>query len=454
MKEINISDNGEIKEVQKNVTKTTAEQQKQKPNEIKNTEVAKKEKPAKNKESEVSIEKTHSNTKVEIPKGSIEKKKGIILLTAIGLILILGIAAFYYFGIYKYNPRGKDDNIVNLKTNYILSQSVSKTFANLLVNKPEEPRTEESPINGLLFTKKEMDELKSRRPVAVMINNHADSRPQSGLTSADIVYETLAEGGITRYMAFFWSQGPEKVGSIRSARQYYLEWLSPYDPLYIHIGWADTNNPRTDAKDNIIAYNLKDVGVIGYWQWIDSGRYAPHDKYNSIPSAWDYAKTRDWDGFPSNLESWKFKNDLDPDLRGDGYRYKIVFHKSQNNGGLYDTVWEYTPSTNSYKRWVGNNADIDQETNTQVTAKVVVIQETKMFSANDDKGRIIIDTIGQGDATILIDGNKIDGSWKKANRLDRTTFYDADGNEIEFNRGRIWISVISQSWGEFDIIEQ
>lgn len=75
-----------------------------------------------------------------------------------------------------------------------------------------------------------MDVLKKRRPVAVMINNHSEARPQSGLNSADIVYETNAESGITRYLGIFWSSAPEKVGPVRSLRQYYLEWASEYDP--------------------------------------------------------------------------------------------------------------------------------------------------------------------------------------------------------------------------------
>jgi hypothetical protein len=255
-------------------------------------------------------------------------------------------------------------------------------------------------------------------------------------------------------MAFFWSQGPEKVGSVRSARQYFLEWLSPYDPLYIHIGWADTDDPRTDARGNIIAYGIKDVGIIGSWVWNDGRRVAPHNKYQSVIGAWEYAESKGWDGFTPNFESWKFKNDADPDQRGDAYRYKVVFHNRLNNGGLYDVIWEYDKTTNSYKRWVGGNPAIDQETNKQVTAKVVVIQENKMTSAYDSKGRIIITTIGEGDAIILMDGKEINGKWKKESRTDRTTFYDNEGNEIEFNRGRIWIASISPSYGEFDIIEQ
>ena len=405
---------------------------------------------------EDSIKQKPMKEKIKSTQGGekISKKKSILILSAIGLVLILGIAAFYYFGIYKYRPKPEDENLVSITTNYIYAKEESQIFAQLLVDTPQEPRTEESPINGLLFTKSEMEELMNRRPVAVMINNHAVARPQSSVSSADIIYETLAESGITRYMGIFWSQGVEKVGPIRSARQYFLEWLSPYDAIYIHDGCAGTDNPLTDACGNIYAYNIKDISTIGSWRWDDGVRYAPHNEYSSVTNAWEYAETRNWDNFPTSFESWKFKNDADLDQRGDAYRYKIVFHNRLNNGGAYDVIWQYDKTTNVYKRWVGGKVDIDQENNTQLTSKVVIIQEIEMTPSYDEKGRIIQKTIDTGDATILMDGKEINGTWKKTSRTDRTTFYDSSGKEIEFNRGKIWIEAVAQSVGEFDIIEQ
>jgi len=382
-----------------------------------------------------------------------KKKKLIIALSCTALLLLIGIGVFYYFGIYKYKPYTKPSELINLTNEYILSLPTKSLPIPIPIPQPSEPKTEPSPVNGTLFTKAEMTKLKTRRPVAVMINNHADARPQSGLNSADIVFEALAEGGITRYLAIFWSETPEKVGPIRSARQYYLEWLSPFDPLYIYDGCADTTNPKTDACGNIYAYNIKRIATIGAWRWNDGERYAPHNEYSSLITAWEYAESKNWDSMP-DIESWKFKKDASLNDRGLKTKVDITFHERLNNGGDYDTTWTYDVKTNTYFKETGGKIHIDQESNTQVYAKNLIIQEVTLTPSYDEKSRIILTTIGEGKATFLIDGKITTGTWKKTSRTDRTTYYDTSGNEMVFNRGRVWISIVPRSIGKFDIIEQ
>ncbi len=391
-------------------------------------------------------------SKVKIP---LDKKKKIIIyaISSFAFLLLLGIALFYYFGIYKLTPYKKPSEIINLTNQYILSLPIESNFEKIPIPKPSEPKTEESVINGSLFTKTEMAKLEDKRPVAVMINNHADARPQSGLNSADIVFEALAEGGISRFLAIFWSETPEKVGPIRSARQYYLEWLSPFDPLYIYDGCADTTNPKTDACGNIYAYNIKRIATIGAWRWNDGVRYAPHNEYSSLESAWEYAEGKNWDEMP-DVQTWKFKKDNALEDRGLKTKVDITFHERLNNSGMYDTVWTYDNKTNLYFKETGGKVHIDQESNTQVYTKNLIIQEVTLTPSYDEKGRIILTTIGEGKATFFIDGKITTGTWKKTTRTNRTKYYDSTGNEIEFNRGRVWISIVPRSIGKFDIIEQ
>lgn len=440
-KEINISDN---KKFEKEVSKPIQEEETEEkiiPEKIKDQIIYKENKNIKTE-------------KIQITKERKPLKKWVLALIIAGSILLVGggLFAFYYFGIFKFVKDPSE--VTEFPTDYLKPSTSIRTAEDLIkLSQPEEPRTEESPLNGELFTVEEREEMMTRRPVAVMINNHVQARPQSGLNSADIVYEALTESGITRYMAIFWSEAPEKAGSVRSARNYFLQWASPYDPLYIHDGCAASDNPEANACGNLYTYSIKDLGTAVSWRWDDGIRYSPHNEYTSITNAWEYAANLDWDEFP-DIESWSFKRDALAEDRGEESIAQITFHTRLTNGGDYDVKWTYDPDTNTYLRRVGGEIDIDQETNTQVWAKNIVIQEVETSSAYDDTAHIVIQTIDKGDATFLIDGQIIEGTWEKKSRTDRTTYYDGDGEEIQFNRGRIWIEAVSTEDGRFDIIEQ
>lgn len=380
--------------------------------------------------------------------------RNILIFSIVAFLTLCGLGLFFYFGIYKVKPV-PPKTVIPFAEDFVASINSNSPFSRSLTSlqKPSEPRTEVSPLNGVLFTKTEMDKLKKRRPVAVMISNHLDARPLSGLNSADIVIEANAEGGITRHIAIFWSEGPEKVGSVRSVRQYYLEWASEYSPLFVRIGCASSTDPRVNACGNIHLYKeIADIEL--FWRWNDGRRYAPHDAYTSIKGVWEKADKYKWNNFPTSIDEWNFKRDAELAGRGEKTVVKTIFHTSLSNGGKYDAIWTYDKDTNRYFRKIGGQADIDQETNTQVSAKNVVIQEVKMNYTGDSKSHIIITTIGEGNAKILQDGKIIDGKWKKKSRTDRTMYYDSSGKEISFNRGLIWIAMVPQTYGKFDIIEQ
>ena len=379
-----------------------------------------------------------------------ESNLGFIIMIIVGSLVSLGALAFLYFFVIKLPVSTSD--IISLSGNYISPNSVTLTQSLGTISVPDVPKTEASPINGLLFTKAEMATLMKRRPVAVTISNVNWARPQSGLYKADLVYETVVESGITRFMAIFWSQGPTKVGPVRSARQYFLEWLSPFDPIFIHDGCASTSDPRTNACGNIVLYGIKNNSLHGYW--MDPTRVRPHNEYNSVVGAWDYAKTTGWTGFPKDFEAWKFKKDASYDQRGDRTKVKIRYRNDIPNGGLYDTMWIYNKDTNLYTHYTDGIKDTDLDTKTPITAKTVIVEEVVMPPYSDEKGRVVITTIGQGNATILMDGKIIHGKWKKDSRTDRTKYYDNAGAELSLNRGVVWINAVSKDKGTFDIIEQ
>lgn len=449
-KTINISQKGGInvldETAKKNIVKEDIKASKEEKNNQIKPQTAKKTESIENKKTESIQNQNNEEKKIS---------RRIKLLTLGAFIILIGIATFYYFEIYKYKPKSASE-VIPFANTYIQSNSKPIVWNRELplLDQPTEPKTEESPLNGLLFTQKQMEIMKKRRPVAVMINNHVATRPQSGLTSADIVIETNAESGITRYLGLFWSTAPEKVGSIRSLRQYYLEWLSEYDPILIHDGCAQTNNPLTNACGNTHLYGIKDISTIGSWRLNDGVRFAPHNEYSSITNAWAYAEKMDWNKFPTTIGKWNFKKDEPQKERGEKTTIAVKFHKVLANNGAYDVVWTYDRNSNTYLRKVGGRIDIDQENGQQVSAKNLVIQEVQLKPSGDPDARIIIKTIDKGDAVILRDGKIIHGKWSKDARNSRTKYFDSNGKEIVFNRGRIWIMALGRNVGQFDIVEK
>ncbi len=127
---------------------------------------------------------------------------------------------------------------------------------------PSLPRNEACPLNGAYYTKPERELWEKRRPLGVMIENSKVSRPQSGISAADVVYEALAEGGIPRFLAVYYCQSTEYVGPVRSARTYFLDWISEYgsSPLYAHVGGANTPGPA-NALGQILEYEINELMI-------------------------------------------------------------------------------------------------------------------------------------------------------------------------------------------------
>ena len=126
------------------------------------------------------------------------------------------------------------------------------TNGKIVKSNEQESKTEECPLNGQLWGASSKQKWESRRPLGIMIENSVPARPQSGLSAADIIYEAVAEGGITRFLTIFYCQDASYVGPVRSARIYFIRLLQEYGiyPLYAHVGGANTDGPA-DALGEI-----------------------------------------------------------------------------------------------------------------------------------------------------------------------------------------------------------
>lgn len=335
------------------------------------------------------------------------------------------------------------------------SKASLPTASNALVEDPKEPKVADCPLNGSKHTKKAQDFWSKRRPLAVMIENHTEARPQSGLSSADVVYEAVAEGGITRFMALYYcNMADVQVGPVRSARTYFLSWLGEYDALYAHVGGANTPGPA-NALGQIIDYEVKDlnqfsIGFPVFWrdyQRLGHSVATEHTMYSTTAKLWQVGEKRGWTASDSaglrwddDFIPWKFKDD---EGGGGTDRINVNFWGSQPG---YQVEWNYDPATNSYKRKNGE-PHMDLNNNQQLESKVLIVQFQKESNANDGypgNVHLLYGTTGTGKALIFQDGEVVEGKWSKATRIARSKYLDAKNAELEFNRGQIWIQTVPE----------
>ena len=324
------------------------------------------------------------------------------------------------------------------------------------------PKTEECPLNGAMYSKQQKKWWDSHRPLGVMIENHTEARPQSGISSADVVYEAVAEGGITRFLVLFYCQDPGIVGPVRSARTYFMDFVSEYgnNPLYAHVGGANTSGPA-DALSQIEKYgwqqyndmNQFSIGFPTFYRDYDRlGRTVAteHTMYAKALKLWELADKRglkdvDEDGkmWDDEFVQYQFKDDADAASRA---KVQSISYDFWEGKGDFSVVWTYDPATNSYNRKNGGQVHSDLNTKKQLAAKNIVLLYMKESRANDGyEGNLhmLYGTKGTGKARIFMDGKEITGKWAKKDRTSRTILTDSTGKEIEFTRGLIWFGILA-----------
>lgn len=380
-------------------------------------------------------------------------------------ILIYGISTYFSYSYFSDNNSAIKNPLA--RNGQKIISSVDSNGEETVSN---EPKTEECPLNGELLTKTQKEAWEKRRPLGIMVENSVDARPQSGLTSADIIYEAVAEGGITRFLTIFYCKEPNYVGPVRSARVYFIQLLREYSdyPLYTHVGYANcdkstgsgcANGAKADAKGMLerLGWNLYNdinnfsVGLPYFLKDLERlpDRATEHTVYTFPKKLWQLARERgltntDKEDNPWNkkFETWKFKNDNTLDKRGSIERVSFGFWKSFAD--QYAVVWTYDKEQNLFKRENGGQPHLDKNNNKQLTAKNVFVAFMKESPANDgyEGGHILYTTLGEGKAVIFQDGTALTGTWKKPDEETRIKFYTDSGEEAPIVRGQVFIEVL------------
>lgn len=324
---------------------------------------------------------------------------------------------------------------------------------------PQAPKTETCPLNGAKHTKAERDIWQQRRPLTVMVENHEEARPQSGLSRADIVYEAVAEGGITRLLAVFYCGASTEdliIGPVRSARVYFIDWASEYGdfPLYTHVGGANRPGPA-DALGQISKIgwlaagndlNQFSIGFPTFWrdyERIGHPVATEHTMYASTDKLWEIAqkrgltqKTKDKKSWDSTFRSWKFEQkNQSPQVNSVSFPFWEGYKE-------YFVKWTYDTSQNVWKRENDGKLHTDLNNKEQIQASTIIVQFANEKSLGDPEKHLLYQTTGKGKALVFQAGQVIEANWEKRDRTSRTLFSDKRGEEIAFVPGQIWIEVL------------
>jgi len=374
------------------------------------------------------------------------------LIIAIGIYIISAVVSYFVFSNLISGGGGISTPVAQPKTGTDQRQVFDDTL----------PKTEECPLSGAKYSRQQRQWWEKHRPLGIMIENHQEARPQSGVTYADAVYEAVAEGGITRYLVVYYCQDAGIVGPVRSARTYYLDFISEYAdyPLYAHVGGANTPG-RADALGQIGDYgwqsyndlNQFSIGFPTFWRDYERmGRTVAteHTMYSTTQKLWDAAQKRkltnvdeDGNSWDENFVAYQFKDDASSGKRPASQSISFNFWQGYEE---YAVKWSYDPKTNSYARTNGGQPHKDKNNGQQLSAKNIVILFMRESRANDGyEGNLhmLYGTKGTGKASIFMDGVETTGTWSKKDRTSRTIIKDASGKEIQFTRGLIWFEILA-----------
>ncbi len=267
-------------------------------------------------------------------------------------------------------------------------------------------------------------------PFAVMIESHPDARPLSGLSKASVVFAAPVEGGITRYMAVFdASSTADKIGPVRSARPYYIEWARALNAVYAHVGGSPEAMNRLAG---LLDFRNLDEISNGKYFWRDSKRQAPHNAFTSSNLLLAAARDKKWKA--GAFTPWLFDDVASGTTPGDQRDIRIPY------GGSYDVRWSYDPQTDMYDRWLAGKAHRDADGSAVRARNVLVLQtEDKVL---DEEGRLYVRTAGEGKAWLFRNGYRDDIKWtRQANEFIK--LMTGDGRPVVLGRGVTWVEVIT-----------
>lgn len=263
---------------------------------------------------------------------------------------------------------------------------------------------------------------------SIQIENSPDARPQSGLRDAGIVFEAIAEGGITRFNAVFLEGQPGYIGPVRSIRPYYIDLFLPFDASIVHAGGSGAGLSKIQklrVKDIDHGPNAEAFQRVG-------SRTAPHNLYTSMKALDKVSKKRKFK--MGKITSWPRKKES-PSATPTATKINFVL-----SGFLYDPQFSYDKKSNSYKRSQAGKPHTDEKSRKQLQPKVVVALVMKYSQSGIYS---VYKTKGEGTMFVFQDGIVQKGKWKKGESKSQFEFFDSNGKTLALNPGQTWVTLVA-----------
>ena len=282
-----------------------------------------------------------------------------------------------------------------------------------------------------------VNEESKSRPYAIMINNVEGARKlQSGLQDAYMVYELMVEGGITRYLALFLDQTTERIGSIRSARHYYLDYALENDAIYVHHGYSpQAREDWSKLGVDRIEVNESTTG----WRDKSASKTYEFTLFTNIEKLGKGIRSKRTERNKDLLLNYSVDNIDISQMEGAIPANKVDIKYSSNT----TTNYEYDTDNNIYLRSVNNKSQNDYVTGKQLTVKNIIVYKPKYSNIQgDNKGRQTIDNVGNGTGYYISNGYAVPITWKKDSRSSATIYKYNNGKEIQVNDGNTFIQIM------------
>jgi hypothetical protein len=296
---------------------------------------------------------------------------------------------------------------------------------------PAGPTTAPSFLTGLPVD----PSVNQQQVTGVMIENSVEARPQSGLDKAGVVYEAVAEGGITRFLALFQDTTADYIGPVRSVRPYYLQWCQSFDCAIAHVGGSP------EALQNVKDWNIKNLDQFAgasFFQRV-AARSAPHNVYTSLEKLHAYEASRGYTG--SNFTGI---DHLAKDAPVDPAKQNAKAISINYPGSAYDVRYAYDTASNAYKRSEGGAPHLAVDganASVQISPKVVVSIAVPRVLQSDNKHNTY-SVVGSGQAYVFQNGVATHATWTKSSPTAQITFADDAGTALKLNPGQLWISAV------------